>query len=187
MRRTGGAICAHRHNRPPPDLLIKCGLHSCPSSHPAVGHRAHHRRQTFARIHRAGHRHHHLRQPPSHLDHTDYVSPRYSIRFVHVAPASVTFSANGYKCARLRAHTLECRHVGKVLTRTSYASVMALNFSGSPPLSGWFLTASLRYAFLISAAPASFEAKHQHGPQVSRAAVRLRFKMPMRIPKRRAC
>ena len=37
---------------------------------------------------------------------------------------------------------------------TAYASAYVLNTSGSPPLSGWCLRASLRYAFLISSAEA---------------------------------
>merc|ERR1719258_157470 len=42
------------------------------------------------------------------------------------------------------------------LPRTSKAFWMSLNFSGSPPLSGWFFTASLRYALRISSADAPF-------------------------------
>ena len=39
---------------------------------------------------------------------------------------------------------------------TSYASLISLNFSSAPPASGWCLRASLRNAFLISSAEASF-------------------------------
>ena len=36
-----------------------------------------------------------------------------------------------------------------------YASLISLNFCASPPASGWYFTASLRKAFLISSASAS--------------------------------